>query len=139
MRHLILVVLLAALSSSCVATRGDLTDMSAGFADAFAKFEQRADDAPTQADIGLARAELLAELKGTVDKTVDAIDGRIADVVATVDTVSEKVGEGPMGWLELLLGAAGTTVAGVGGLHVHRNSTRRRDLEVQELRKAAGQ
>lgn len=123
MKYLLLLAPLALLCS-CVATTNDLADLSASLADTMDALATDVEDAAANGeDSSAAYEKALAEMGSAVGATIETITGR-------VESVAEKVGEGPLGWMEIL-GAGAALVAGGGvALNKHRNGTRATDSRV---------
>lgn len=115
--------------TSCVATRGDLIDLSDDLNQALKVYDEKAEAAATQDDLDAALAELLEQVSSDVDDTIETIEERVEDVQETAQLVAEKASQGPQGWLELLLAGAGMVGAGGVALNRHRNGTRARDIK----------
>jgi hypothetical protein len=117
---------LLALSSSCVATTGDLADLSAKFAASLQTLDEEVSEAQvTGGDTSASFDKAIADMEAAVDSTVSVIEGRVDEVVALVS----KASSGPSGWLEILATMGGAVAAGGYGLNRYRNGTRRIDIQ----------
>ena len=125
-----LLFLLCILPASCVATTGDLANLSAQFAESLQTLDAEVMSAQTTGvDTTTAYALALQEMSDAVEDTILVIEGRVASVSEGVAVLTTKVAEGPSGWLELLAAMSGAVAAGGLGLNHYRNGTRGAALE----------
>ena len=113
------------LFTSCVATTNDLASMAGDMQGTLEALSAKV-EANQAAGLGSSEAfaQAAGELSQAVEGTVEAIEGRVTEVTATVAALGEKASEGPAGWLEILGTIGGVVLAGGAGMNAHRNKTR---------------
>ena len=129
MKYLLLCVLLS-LSSSCVATTGDLANLSAAFTASLETLDEEVKEAAESGeDTSVAFDKAIADMGAAVSVTVGTIEERVEAIRETVAVVADKTTQGPSGWLELLAMVGSATAAGGFGLNHYRNNTRAKELD----------
>ena len=125
-----LLCLLCLLPTSCVATTGDLADLSAQLAVSLQALDDEVQE--VDGDTAAALEKALTDMGLAVDGTIEVIEGRVADVVAGVTELTTKAAEGPAGWIELIAAMSGAVAAGGLALNHHRNGTRSKDIQASK-------
>lgn len=122
--------LLLLVSSSCVATTGDLANLSEQFTASLQTLDAEVQEAQASGeDTSVAFDKAIEDMGAAVGGTVAVIEGRVGEVAAGMAALTAKAASGPSGWLEILATMGGVAAAGGVGLHKYRNGTRERDIE----------